>query len=191
MQMMVQRERGFRWQALLQRLRVPMGFAAGILFIVVARPTWKTMLAGVPLALSGAALRAWASGHLHKNVELAQSGPYAFTRNPLYLGSLVLLCGCAVCGDVLWLGVLLLALFLAIYVPVMRAEAAHLRAVFGRDYEGWAAHVPLLLPRLVPHGKVLSRSFDPGQYLRHREYRAALGVAAVIGALAVKAAGIL
>jgi len=82
-------------------------------------------------------------------------------------------------------------IFMAIYVPVMRAEAAYLKATFGHDYERWAAHVPLLLPRLAPYGKVLSRSFDPGQYLRHREYRAALGLAAVIGVLALKTGGIL
>jgi protein-S-isoprenylcysteine O-methyltransferase Ste14 len=178
-------------RTLVQRLRVPAGFGAGIGFLAFARPTWVALGAGVPIALLGAAIRAWASGHLRKNADLATGGPYAFTRNPLYLGSLVMALGCAVCGGILWLGALLLALFLLIYVPVIRTEALHMRKLFGAQYEGWAAEVPLLWPRVTPFQGGLTQGFDSGQYLRHREYRAAAGLVLVIGFLSLRAAGVL
>ncbi len=176
---------------LIQRLRVPLSFIAGILFLWWARPTWTSLAMGSPLALLGAGFRGWASGHLRKDAELATSGPYAHTRNPLYLGSLTMAAGCAVCGGNLPLGLGLLALFLAIYLPVMRAEAAHMRLLFAADYERWAAQVPLLVPRATRFESGLTRRFDSRQYLRHREYRAAIGLALVLGLLALKAAGTL
>lgn len=178
-------------KSLIQRLRVPIGFVMGITFLALSRPSWVTLAAGVPVTLLGAGIRAWASGHLRKNAELATGGPYAFTRNPLYLGSLAMALGCAVCGGRLWLGVGLLALFLAIYIPVIRAEASHMRTLFGAQYEFWAAAVPLLLPRATPYRGGLTRPFDSGQYLRHREYRAATGLILVVGFLSLKAAGII
>src|SRR5215470_2703532 len=115
------------YKVLIQRLRVPVGFITAILFVFFSRPTWMTPTAGVPIALFGAGIRAWASGHLRKNAELAVCGPYAFTRNPLYLGSFVMAAGCAVCGGSLWLGLWLMVFFLAVYLPVMQAEAAQMR----------------------------------------------------------------
>jgi protein-S-isoprenylcysteine O-methyltransferase Ste14 len=176
---------------LIQRLRVPAGFVVGVLFIWFATPSWPSLAWGLPVALLGALVRAWASGHLRKDADLAVSGPYAHTRNPLYLGSLIMAGGCAICGGNLPLGLALMALFLAIYVPVMQAEAAHMRHLFAADYERWAAQVPLLLPRVTPYATWLTRRFDSRQYLRHREYRAALGLAIALGLLALKAAGIL
>jgi protein-S-isoprenylcysteine O-methyltransferase Ste14 len=176
---------------LIQRLRVPAGFVVGIVFVWLSRPTWLSIAIGMPVALLGAAVRAWASGHLRKNAELAVCGPYAYTRNPLYLGSLIMAAGCAVCGGHLPLGLALMALFLAIYLPVMQAEAVDMRRLFAADYERWAAHVPLLLPRATPYATGLTRRFDSRQYLRHREYRAATGLVLVVGLLALKAAGLL
>src|SRR5215510_6791300 len=129
-------------RSLIQRLRVPSGFMTAILFVVFSRPTWSSLAAGVPIALSGVIIRAWASGHLRKNAELAVSGPYAFTRNPLYFGSFVMLAGCAVCGGNLWLNVLMLALFLAVYLPVMRVEDAYMRRLFAEGHEQWAGQAP-------------------------------------------------
>jgi protein-S-isoprenylcysteine O-methyltransferase Ste14 len=175
---------------LIQRLRVPIGFFTAILFVVFSRPTWKSLAVGVPIALCGALVRAWASGHLRKNAELAMSGPYAFTRNPLYFGSFVMALGCALCGGGLWLGLWLMAFFLMVYLPVMRAEADYMRRLFAGDYENWAANVPLFIPRATPYRNKGAQRFDPRQYLLHREYRAAIGLAIVIGALSMKAAGI-
>jgi len=175
---------------LIQRLRVSIGFMTAILFVVISQPTWRSLAIGAPIALAGALIRAWASGHLRKNAELTVSGPYAFTRNPLYLGSFVMAAGCAVCGGGWGLGLLLIAFFLAVYLPVMQTEAAYMRTLFGADYENWAANVPLFIPRLTPHRNGRARSFDPRQYLRHREYRALIGLAIVIAVLSLKAARI-
>jgi len=185
------RSREFRASRLLQRIRVPVGFLAAGLFMALSRPTGASLGAGLPLAIAGVALRAWASGHLRKNVELAVTGPYAYTRNPLYLGSMIVVAGCAVCGDRWPAGLALMGLFAAVYLPVMRAEAAHMRQLFDGEYERWAAHVPLLIPRARPWASGLTRRFDSAQYLRHREYRAAAGLAVVVGILSLKAAGML
>ena len=178
------------YEILIQRLRVPIGFISAILFVIISRPTWRSLAIGAPIALAGALIRAWASGHLRKNAELAVSGPYAFTRNPLYFGSFVMASGCAVCGGSFWLGLWLTAFFLAVYLPVMQAEAAHMRRLFAGNYETWAANVPFFVPRMTPYGNGWTQRFDPQQYLRHREYRAAIGLAIVIAALSLKAAGV-
>lgn len=178
-------------RSLIQRLRVPAGFVIGIAFLVLSRPTWVTLAAGAPVALLGAALRAWASGHLRKDAELAVGGPYAHTRNPLYLGSLILALGCAVSGGNLWLAAALMGLMLVIYIPVIRAEAEHMRRLFGAEFEAWEAEVPLLWPRATPYRRGLTPRFDSGQYLRHREYRAAAGLVLIFGFLALRAAGII
>ncbi|HEV2669330.1 MAG TPA: isoprenylcysteine carboxylmethyltransferase family protein [Blastocatellia bacterium] len=175
---------------LIQRLRVPIGFITAVLFVVFSRPTWGSLAVGAPIALCGAIFRAWASGHLRKNAELAVGGPYAFTRNPLYFGSFVMAIGCAVCGGSLWLGLWLTALFLAVYLPVMQAESAHMRKLFAGDYDKWAANVPFFVPRVTPYRNGRTQSFDRRQYLRHREYRAAIGLAIVLAALSLKAARI-
>jgi protein-S-isoprenylcysteine O-methyltransferase Ste14 len=184
-------KRGNDTRSLIQRLRVPLGFITAILFIILSQPTWRSLAAGVPVALLGAIIRAWASGHLRKNAELAVTGPYAFTRNPLYFGSFLITVGCAICGGNLWIGLWLIALFLSIYWPVMRAEAAHMRSLFAGAYVEWEARVPLFIPRVTPYRNGQTRSFDLRQYLRHREYRALIGLAIVIAVLSLKAANFL
>jgi protein-S-isoprenylcysteine O-methyltransferase Ste14 len=169
-------------RTLIQRLRVPLGFITAILFVVFSRPTWQSLAMGVPIALAGALFRAWASGHLRKNARLAVTGPYAFTRNPLYFGSFLMAAGCAVCGANLLLGIWLIAFFL-------RAEAAHMRTLFAGAYSEWEAQVPLFIPRATPYRNGQRQSFDPQQYLHHREYRAVIGLALVLAVLWLKAAG--
>lgn len=175
-------------KATLQRWRVPLGFVTAVLFVIFSHPSWMTLAVGVPLALCGAAIRAWASGHLRKNAELAISGPYAHTRNPLYFGSFVMAFGCAVSGGSWWLGLLLIGFFLAVYWPVMQAEAQHIGHLFADDYARYAASVPLFVPRLTPYQASEARRFDLQLYLRHREYRALIGLAVVIIILILKAA---
>src|SRR5919112_2763774 len=140
-------QRGGTW---IQRWRVPLGFLCGAAFIFFARPTPRALLIGASVSLLGLALRAWAAGHIRKNAELAVSGPYAYTRNPLYLGSFLLGIGFTVASGQPLLGLLFAALFLGIYLPVMRVESATLAGLFGEDYTRYARAVPLLLPRLLP-----------------------------------------
>lgn len=168
----------------MQRWRVPLGFVCAALFILLARPDRRSLAVGGAVALVGLGIRAWASGHIRKNARLAVSGPYAHTRNPLYLGSFILGLGFTVAASsgpalFLLLGGLFAALFLGIYWPVMRVEAATLAEMFGEDYRAYAAAVPLLFPRPTPYrpgGDSAGARFDPSLYMRYREYRAALGL---------------
>ena len=172
--------RGGTW---VQRWRVPLGFACAAVFIILAKPNARSLAVGGAVALVGLLIRAWASGHIHKNDRLAVSGPYAHTRNPLYLGSFILGIGFTVAASSgLWLfaalGGLFAALFLGIYIPVMRVEASTLAGLFGEEYARYAASVPLLFPRLTPYkiDDTAPTRFDAGLYMRYREYRAALGL---------------
>ena len=175
-------------RSFIQRSRVSLGFITAILFVVFSQPSWWLIAIGFPVALAGALFRVWASGHLRKNAELTVSGPYAFTRNPLYFGSFLMAAGCAVCGGSIWLGVWLLIFFLAVYLPVIQAESAHMKSLFGDSYETWAANVPLFIPRVIPYQNGQVRDFDLRQFLHHREYRALIGLAIVIAILSFKAA---
>jgi len=176
-----------------QRWRVPLGFFVASLFIVLARPRLATLVIGGAVAVCGLLVRAWASGHIRKNDALAVSGPYAYSRNPLYLGTLLLGLGFSIAAAGGWLlfgvlGGLFAALFLGIYLPVMRVEALTLAELFGEDYGRYAAAVPLLFPRLTPYGgNAPNLKFDMNLYLRYREYRAALGLLVGWCALALKA----
>ncbi|MFN2453752.1 MAG: isoprenylcysteine carboxylmethyltransferase family protein [Pyrinomonadaceae bacterium] len=173
----------------MQRWRVPLGFVCAALFIIFARPRPLTLALGGGVALMGLAMRAWASGHIRKNSALAVSGPYAHTRNPLYLGSFVLGLGFTIASNQPLLTLLFAALFLGIYVPVMRVEAATLIDIFGEDYARYSRAVPLFLPRLIPYRDDQAQSaakFDATLYMRYREYRATLGFAAAWGLLALR-----
>ena len=173
----------------MQRWRVPLGFVCAALFFVLGRPRLPTLAIGGAVAVIGLALRAWASGYLRKNDRLATSGPYAHTRNPLYLGSFLIGLGFSIAAGRLYLGVLFLVLFLGIYVPVMRIESATLRKLFGERFEQYQRAVPLLVPRLSPYQDQESdrAKFDASLYRRYREYRAALGLIAAWALLALKA----
>lgn len=174
-------------RAMVQRLRVPAGLIIAILFVFASHPSGRSLITGIPVALCGVIIRAWASGHLRKNLELAMTGPYGYTRNPLYFGSFVMALGCAIAGGSWWVGGALIGIFLLVYLPVMQAESEHMRTLFAGDYEKWAANVPLFIPRLTPYRSTGSRSFALQQYLQHREYRALIGLATVIGILVLKA----
>ena len=177
----------------MQRWRVPLGFVCAGVFLLLAAPRPATLLVGGVIALLGLAIRAWSSGHIRKNDALAVSGPYAHTRNPLYFGSLLIGLGFTVAASGRWwllplLGGVFAALFFGIYLTVMRVEAATLAQLFGEDYERYARHVPLLVPRLSPYdgGRGSRLKFDARLYMRYREYRAALGLLAAWALLALK-----
>jgi protein-S-isoprenylcysteine O-methyltransferase Ste14 len=171
----------------MQRWRVPLGFAGAALFFLLARPRLWMLIVGGLIALPGLGLRAWAAGHLRKNDALATTGPYAYTRNPLYLGSLVIGLGFTIAGGRLILALVFAVLFLGIYVPVMRVEALTLDELFGKDYRDYAAAVPLFLPRVTAYGVGATKAkFDPALYRRYREYQAAFGLIVAWLVLAIK-----
>ena len=177
--------RGGTW---IQRWRVPLGFVCAAAFLFFAKPTPRALLIGASVSIVGLILRAWAAGHIRKNAELATSGPYAFTRNPLYLGSFLLGLGFTIASGRLLLGLLFAALFLGIYLPVMRVEASTMGQLFGSQYERYRRSVPLFFPRLTPFraSESAANRFDGSLYLRYREYRAALGLVVAWGLLLIK-----
>lgn len=171
---------------LLQRIRVPSGFVVAIIYLVFSRPTPLTLGCGLAIALIGVLLRAWASGHLRKSMALDVSGPYAFTRNPLYLGTFIIAFGFGIASGSWWLALLAAVYIGGIYLPVMNVEATVLESRLGDEYREYAANVPILIPRPTPWKKS-DRRFDFQLYLKNGEYNAAMGLAAVAAFLAVKA----
>jgi protein-S-isoprenylcysteine O-methyltransferase Ste14 len=170
-----------------RRIRVPLGFVFALLYLWLAKPSLRSLLSSLLLIVPGLVTRALASGHVRKNEALATSGPYAYTRNPLYLGSLLIGIGFAVAARSWWVGVLLAVMFFAIYLPVIRDEENFLRQKFP-EFDEYARHVPRMLPRLTPNrgAKDEPSGFSPALYLQHREYNALVGALAVLTALIVK-----
>ena len=115
---------------LVQRLRVPAGFVLVVAFGWLSQPNSQSLAWGLPVSLIGLWLRAWASGHLEKNMRLAESGPYAYVRNPLYLGTLIVAAGLAIASRQWPLAVLFAVVFLLIYLPAIELEEQHLRKLF-------------------------------------------------------------
>src|SRR6266436_958671 len=154
------------------RLRVPSGFLLAAAFAWFAQPSVRSLAYGLPISIAGLALRAWAAGHLAKNQRLATSGPYAYTRNPLYLGTLIVAAGLAVAGRSVGLAVLFAAIFLLVYLPVILLEEQHLRQLFP-EYADYARQVPSLLP--VGRGGPGASHFSWQLYRKNQEYQAAIG----------------
>src|SRR5580698_10106318 len=136
------------WQRIARRIRVPLGFVTAAIFLVFARPGLLSLGLSLPLVALGVWMRGYASGYVKKNAELTRTGPYAHTRNPLYLGSILIAAGFALAARSPWIAIALAALFLLIYLPVIRAEEAYLRSVFP-GFDAYAAAVPRLIPRLI------------------------------------------
>ena len=158
------------------RLRVPSGFLIVVVFAWLSNPTAGSLAAGLPIAALGLGLRAWAAGCLAKNQQLATGGPYAYTRNPLYIGTLLVAAGLVVAARNVWLGALFAAVFLFVYLPVIQLEEQHLRRLFP-DYARYAESVPALVPRLTPWKEKSLNPFRGSQYLKNQEYQAAIGFA--------------
>ena len=178
------------WSRIATRSRVPLGFVFAAAYLWFARPTWASLFAGFGIAMAGILIRALASGHIQKNAALATTGPYAYTRNPLYLGSIVIALGFIVAARNVWIGVATLAMFAFIYLPVIKAEESYLRSAFP-GYQSYASQVPRLLPRFTAYTAAVGSKEDAGRfsaalYWRHREYNAALGSVLMLGALVLK-----
>lgn len=164
------------------RWRVRVGYPVGIAAFWFARPQLKWLICGVGIAICGLILRGYAAGHLRKHEQLAVTGPYAFTRNPLYLGSVLLAAGFSVASHS-WISTLLLAAYLAIFYPVViRREQAELRTLYGDAFVEYASQVPAFWPRLSPATASTER-FSWPLYQKNREYEAAIGLAVAMAIL--------
>lgn len=160
------------------RLRVPLGYVLALVVLVLAHPTPLGVVLGLLIAIPGEALRVWASGHIEKTRSLATGGPYAHTRNPLYLGSMLMALGTAIASGSLLAG-LALALYLALFYPaVIREESAFLARTFPA-YAAWARDVPAFLPRPTPGGPAATQ-FSWERVLRNREWKAALALPGMV-----------
>ncbi|HEY6487757.1 MAG: isoprenylcysteine carboxylmethyltransferase family protein [Terracidiphilus sp.] len=181
--------RAQRWERVARRIRVPLGFVVAVLYLFELTrrtPAPAPVLVSLLLVLPGLWLRGYAAGYVKKNRELTQTGPYAYTRNPLYLGSILIAAGFAVALQSWAVAVALVGMFLVIYVPVIASEERFLGAAFP-DFDAYCHRVPRLIPRLTAAKSTAASGADqteviPGNfsfqlYLRHREYNSAIGAA--------------
>ncbi len=177
------------WKNVARRIRVPLGFVTAALYVfeVAQHPARLAAIVwSLALVVPGLALRAAASGTVKKNRELTVNGPYAFTRNPLYLGSALIAAGFALALQSWLLALVLVAGFAVIYIPVIAGEEQFLRSTFP-GFDDYCRQVPRFLPRLTPAkagsgnsaGSGMRRGFSFALYLKHREYNAALGAALI------------
>lgn len=154
------------------RRRVALGFAFGVLAIWLAEPTPRLLALGAAIAVVGEAIRIWAAGHLEKGREVTASGPYAWSRHPLYAGSTLIGVGLAVASASVVVAALVLGYLAVTLTAAIRTEEAHLTEKFGAAYPEY---------RAGRHSVV--RRFSLDRAMRNREYRAAIGVAVVLGLL--------
>ena len=174
------------WQRIARRIRVPLGFCFAAVFLSLARPTWGSVGLSVPMVVAGGWLRGYAAGYVKKNEELTRTGPYGYTRNPLYLGSMLIAFGFALAARRWVIPVVLVVLFVVIYWPTIRSEEAFLRGRFA-EFDGYAREVPRLLPRWSAAPTTATAGvFSRERYLHHREYNAAIGALAIYAALGVR-----
>ncbi|HWZ83454.1 MAG TPA: isoprenylcysteine carboxylmethyltransferase family protein [Terriglobales bacterium] len=172
------------WSRVARRIRVPLSFIFAIAYLWFAHPTKDSLLAGGLLLVPGLVLRGLASGHVQKDRELTTSGPYAYTRNPLYLGSIIMAVGFVVAAQNPWILVMLFVMFAVIYVPVVAGEERYLRKTFP-EYDDYARRVPRFATRFTRYGNQRG-TFSSERYWKHREYQAVIGCVAVLAVLVVK-----
>jgi len=161
---------------LLARARVFLGFVFAALVLWLATPTWTSLAYGAAIALVGELIRLWAAGHLEKSREVTRSGPYRFTRHPLYLGSSLIGIGLAVAAHHAVAAIVIVAYLISTLSAAMLSEEAHLREKFGDEYDAYAEK------RAAP----MDRAFSWERALRNREHHTMAGLAAGFAALAVK-----
>ena len=162
------------------------------LLIALSRPTPLLFVLGTLLVVAGESFRIWASGHLIKSLELIDSGPYAFTQNPLYLGRLLILTGFCVMARsrylLNWIALALgYAVFFGYYIPrKLRVEGARLEKMHGGAFLHYRASVPILFPSFTRYpGKQTPWSFS--RAVKNQEYLVLAGVSLALGFFAWKA----
>ncbi len=157
------------WGKIAQKLRVPLGTILGVFFLFKMHPSLRSLCGGGAVAMMGAGLRIWAAGYIDKGKVLAQSGPYAITRNPLYLGSFLMAVGIVAAGQAFWLLIPFALFFLAVYYPVMKAEEIELLQGYGQEFVQYACRVPLFIPNFRTRGGPPSM-FLWARVLKNREH---------------------
>ncbi len=166
------------WGSIAQKIRVPSGTLLGIIFLLQMHPSRRSLVLGGLVAASGALLRIWAAGYIDKGKSLAQEGPYAMTRNPLYFGSFFMAIGVLLAGQGYWLLLPFGVFFLTLYVPVMKREEQELLQGYGEKFLEYARRVPMFFPRLAPSPSH-SSTFLWSRVVRNREHRTLMGFAIV------------
>jgi protein-S-isoprenylcysteine O-methyltransferase Ste14 len=161
----------------LARRRVALGFVFGAAVIYLAQPTWRSLAIGAAVALVGQAVRLWAAGHLEKSREVTTSGPYRFTRHPLYVGSSIMALGAAVGSRSVLVAVLVFLYMATTIAAAIRSEEAFLRERFGDAYDAYAES----------RGPQGSRQFSWARAWRNKEYRSVTGLILFLAVLAVRA----
>lgn len=170
------------WKKAAQKTRVPVGTVLGIIFLFLMHPSARSILIGGVIALAGGLLRLWAAGHIEKGRILTKGGPYAFTRNPLYLGSFFMALGIIIAGQGYWLLLAFAAFFITFYYPVMKAEEQELLQSHGEKYLEYAAQAPMFFPRFrrAVQG---SSTFMWSRVLRNREHHTMSGLILAVALL--------
>ncbi len=164
-------------QSYIGRHRIILSFIAGVTFIYFSTPTRTAIIAGTPFVLLGEMIRTWASGFIKKDKELAQEGPYALTRNPLYLGNFLIGLGFSIMAYNPILLTLFLLAFSLIYIFTIRNEEKSLSARFGDAYIAYKSKVPAFFPlRIIPDQRDFSLNFDWQLIWKHREHHTWLGI---------------
>lgn len=171
------------WPSFARRIRVPLGFMFAAAYLWLAQPQWWSVLAGSLVAALGLWLRGLAAGYVRKSAEITTSGPYAYTRNPLYLGSLIIAAGFALASRNLWVALFIALFFAAVYYPVIYWEEKYLRANFP-EFAAYSAAVPRLFPKLSADDQ--PGGYSRQLYMQYREYNALIGSAAMLLALVIK-----
>jgi protein-S-isoprenylcysteine O-methyltransferase Ste14 len=171
----------------MRKLRLKAVWLIVLPFFWFATPRPALLLIGGAFAVLGLSIRGWSAGTIHKDQELTTTGPYAFTRNPLYLGSFFLGIGVSIAGGHWIWPVVFLLFYAAVYSRTMAGEARHLGELFPEQYGEYAERVPGFLPRLTPHGGAMG-GFRWVQYRRNREWEASLGALAAFALLSAKMA---
>jgi protein-S-isoprenylcysteine O-methyltransferase Ste14 len=163
------------WNQKAQKIRVPAGTVLGIVFLLLMRPSESSLWIGAFISLIGALVRFWAAGHIVKGKVLTRTGPYAFSRNPLYLGSFIMALGMIIGGRGYWLLPVFALFFLVFYVPVMRAEEKELLNSYGDEFVEYSKNVPLFFPAFRSSGYPAA-GFLWARFVRNREYRTIIGL---------------
>jgi protein-S-isoprenylcysteine O-methyltransferase Ste14 len=169
------------------RWRVRLGYPLALAVLFFARPNPHSILYGALVGAIGLALRAWAAGYLHKQEILTVTGPYAYTRNPLYLGSAILALGVAIAARSWLAASIIAAYFVIVYSVVMRREEGELRQRHGADFDRYAAAVSLFFPgfSFTTPKPASPGAFSLKQYRKNHEWQAAAGFLLLLAVLIV------